>query len=79
MTSMLELVSITVSDNGAKPEEAFGRRRCFEAKPRCQVDVLHYRVAGGADERRPGLRDHASYHGAFLRDPDGNRVCHLVP
>jgi hypothetical protein len=70
MTSMLELVSITVSDNGAKPEEA---------KPRCQVDVLHYRVAGGADERRPGLRDHASYHGAFLRDPDGNRVCHLVP
>jgi hypothetical protein len=26
-----------------------------------------------------GLRDHASYYAAFLRDPDGNRieaVCH---
>ena len=38
-------------------------------------------AAGGADEGRPGLRDyHACYYGAFLRDPDGNRVeavCHL--
>ena len=37
-------------------------------------------AAGGTDEGPPGLRDyHASYYGAFLRDPDGNRieaVCH---
>jgi catechol 2,3-dioxygenase-like lactoylglutathione lyase family enzyme len=37
-------------------------------------------AAGGIDDGPPGLRDyHASYYGAFLRDPDGNRVeavCH---
>jgi catechol 2,3-dioxygenase-like lactoylglutathione lyase family enzyme len=40
-------------------------------------------VMKALDEGRPGLRDyHASYYGAFLRDPDGNRVeavCHLAP
>ena len=37
-------------------------------------------AAGGTDDGAPGPRDyHASYYGAFLRDPDGNRVeavCH---
>ena len=37
-------------------------------------------AAGGTDDGPPGVRDyHASYYGAFLRDPDGNRieaVCH---
>ena len=31
-------------------------------------------AAGGTDDGPPGLRHyHASYYGAFLRDPDGNR------
>jgi catechol 2,3-dioxygenase-like lactoylglutathione lyase family enzyme len=37
-------------------------------------------AAGGTDDGAPGLRDyHAAYYGAFLRDPDGNKVeavCH---
>jgi hypothetical protein len=37
--------------------------------------------AGGTDDGPPGLRPryHASYFGAFVRDPDGHRieaVCH---
>jgi catechol 2,3-dioxygenase-like lactoylglutathione lyase family enzyme len=62
---------------GAKPDEAFRRHWCFKAKSRSQVDAFcHAGVsAGGKDEGRPGLRDyHASYYGAFQRDPDGNRV-----
>jgi catechol 2,3-dioxygenase-like lactoylglutathione lyase family enzyme len=39
-----------------------------------------HRRRGGTDDGAPGLREyHASYYGAFLRDPDGNRieaVCH---
>ncbi len=36
---------------------------------------------GGSDEGRPGLRPHyhANYYGAYVRDPDGNKiqaVCH---
>ena len=33
--------------------------------------------AGGKDEGAPGLRTHyhPNYYGAYLRDPDGNKVC----
>lgn len=36
-------------------------------------------AAGGSDEGPPGPRDHygAGYYGAYLRDPDGNKV-HIV-
>jgi hypothetical protein len=37
-------------------------------------------AAGGTDDGPPGPRHyHAAYYGAFLRDPDGNKVeavCH---
>ena len=37
-------------------------------------------AAGGTDDGPPGQRPyHAAYYGAFLRDPDGNKVeavCH---
>src|ERR1700744_4683970 len=68
---------------GAKPDEAYGRRWCFKAKPRQQVDIFWQAgiEGGGIDDGPPGLRHyHPDYYGAFLRDPDGNRVeaaCHL--
>ena len=36
-------------------------------------------AAGGSDEGAPGIRPHYApdYYGAYLRDPDGNKV-HLV-
>jgi catechol 2,3-dioxygenase-like lactoylglutathione lyase family enzyme len=70
---------------GPKPEEAFGRHWCFKAASRNQVDAFWHAgvAAGGRDEGPPGLRQyHPAYYGAFLRDPDGNRleaVCHIEP
>jgi catechol 2,3-dioxygenase-like lactoylglutathione lyase family enzyme len=34
-------------------------------------------AAGGASEGAPGLRPeyHADYYGAYVRDPDGNKLC----
>jgi catechol 2,3-dioxygenase-like lactoylglutathione lyase family enzyme len=70
---------------GAKPEEAYGRHWCFKAKSRQQVDTFWQAGidGGGTDDGPPGLRHyHPDYYGAFLRDPDGNRVeaaCHLAP
>jgi len=36
-------------------------------------------AAGGRDEGGPGLRPHyhADYYGAYLRDPDGNKLCRV--
>jgi catechol 2,3-dioxygenase-like lactoylglutathione lyase family enzyme len=59
------------------------RHWCFKAATREQVRAFHAAglAHGGTDDGAPGLRPqyHASYYGAFLRDPAGNRVeavCH---
>ena len=50
----------------------------FSAETRAMVDEF-YRVAlahGGSDAGAPGLRPEydAHYYGAFVRDPDGNKI-----
>lgn len=51
----------------------------FEAKDRGSVDRFHATglAQGGTDEGAPGLRAHyhPDYYGAYLRDPDGNKLC----
>jgi catechol 2,3-dioxygenase-like lactoylglutathione lyase family enzyme len=53
------------------------------ASSRAEVDAFHAAALahGGSDEGAPGLRPHyhAHYYGAYVRDPDGNKlqaVCH---
>lgn len=60
------------------------RHWAFRAADRATVRAFHAAglAAGGRDDGAPGLRPHyhAAYYGAFLLDPDGNRieaVCHL--
>ena len=74
-------LSVRVGETG----RVQGRHWAFKAESRAAVDAFHVAglAAGGRDEGAPGLRPHyhASYYGAFLADPDGNRieaVCHLA-
>ena len=60
-----------------------GTHVAFIAPSRAAVDAFHAAAlgAGGSDEGAPGLRPHyhADYYGAYVRDPDGNKlqaVCH---
>ena len=60
-----------------------GEHVAFLAKDRATVDAFHAAALafGGSDEGAPGLRPqyHANYYGAYVRDPDGNKlqaVCH---
>ena len=55
----------------------------FAAQTRAAVDAFYLAALehGGIDEGGPGLRSeyHPDYYGAFVRDPDGNKmeaVCH---
>lgn len=55
----------------------------FRAPDRVSVDRFHAAALahGGTDEGKPGLRPHyhANFYGAYVRDPDGNKllaVCH---
>ena len=51
----------------------------LDAPDRPSVDAAYKAgmQAGGTSEGEPGLRPHyhPNYYGAYLRDPDGNKVC----
>jgi catechol 2,3-dioxygenase-like lactoylglutathione lyase family enzyme len=55
-----------------------GTHIAFNAKNRAQVNAFHSAAlsAGGKDEGAPGLRPEYTpdYYGAFVRDPDGNKI-----
>jgi catechol 2,3-dioxygenase-like lactoylglutathione lyase family enzyme len=60
-----------------------GTHVAFLAKDRAAVDAFHAAALahGGTDEGPPGPRPHyhPNYYGAYVRDPDGNKlqaVCH---
>ena len=60
-----------------------GTHVAFLAKDRATVDAFYTAALaqGGSDEGPPGLRAHyhPNYYGAYVRDPDGNKlqaVCH---
>jgi catechol 2,3-dioxygenase-like lactoylglutathione lyase family enzyme len=55
----------------------------YLVESRAKVDAFHATALakGGSDEGAPGLRPHyhPNYYGAYVRDPDGNKlqaVCH---
>jgi catechol 2,3-dioxygenase-like lactoylglutathione lyase family enzyme len=54
------------------------RHWAFRAPSRAAVRAFHAAALkhGGADDGAPGLRPtyHEHYYGAFVRDPDGNRI-----
>ncbi len=51
----------------------------LSAGSRAAVDAFHAAglAAGGTCEGEPGLREHVSptSYGAYVRDPDGNKIC----
>lgn len=65
--------------DGAPHDAGNGQMIALLADTREAVDRAHAIALahGGADEGAPGLRPHyhASYYGAYFRDPDGNKLC----
>src|ERR1700745_699265 len=55
-----------------------GAHICLRAKSAGEVDAFHAAPlnAGGSSDGAPGLRPHdrGGYYGAFILDPDGNRI-----
>jgi len=78
----LKLFIVSPFDGGAA-QAGNGPHAAFLAPDRRAVDAFHAAAlaSGGTDEGAPGLRPryHAHYYGAYVRDPDGNKlqaVCH---
>ena len=69
--------------DGAPASQGNGTHAAFLARDHATGDAFHAAALahGGSDEGAPGPRPHyhAHYYGAYVRDPDGNKlqaVCH---
>jgi catechol 2,3-dioxygenase-like lactoylglutathione lyase family enzyme len=65
-------------ENGATASSGNGITIGFKAPSRAAVDAFHAAglAAGGADAGPPGPRGAVPHaYGAYLRDPDGNKIC----
>ena len=76
--SAMTVFSLEKPSDGRPASPGNGVHVAFAAGTRAQVDEF-YRVAlanGGSDAGAPGLRPEydANYYGAFVRDPDGNKI-----
>jgi catechol 2,3-dioxygenase-like lactoylglutathione lyase family enzyme len=64
--------------NGQPASMGNGVHIAFRATTRAQVDAffLAALAQGGVEDGRPGLRTeyHPDYYGAFVRDPDDNKI-----
>ena len=72
------LFSVEAPVDGAPATAGNGSHIAFVARDRTMVDQFH-RLAlanGGTDAGAPGLRPayDTNYYGAFVRDPDGNKI-----
>jgi catechol 2,3-dioxygenase-like lactoylglutathione lyase family enzyme len=69
---------VQLPHDGQPASSGNGVHICFTAPSREAVQAFHAAglAAGGADDGAPGLRPQYSpdYYGAFLRDPDGNKI-----
>lgn len=55
----------------------------FKAKSYAEVDAFHAAglANGGTSEGEPGVREQSpgQQYGAYLRDPDGHKICAFAP
>ena len=69
--------------NGEQATVSNGHTLGFKAKSYDEVDAWHKAglEAGGTDEGAPGFRaaSPGNMYGAYLRDPDGNKICAFTP
>lgn len=73
------LFGIGLPFDGAPHDPGNGQMTALLAPTRAAVDAAHASALahGGTCEGAPGLRPHyhANYYGAYVRDPDGNKLC----
>jgi len=70
--------SVETPSDGRRANAGNGVHIAFAAESRAMVDAFHAAALayGGSDAGRPGVREEydANYYGAFVLDPDGNKI-----
>ncbi len=76
-------VAVCKPANGEPANVSNGATLGLKAKTYDEVNAWHAAglANGGIDEGAPGVREQSpgQMYGAYLRDPDGNKVCAFAP
>lgn len=74
------MLSICIPYNGSDPQPGNGNMVAITAPSKDKVDELHAKAIslGGSCEGEPGQRIPDMFYGAYIRDPDGNKLAFHV-
>ncbi|MWV28883.1 VOC family protein [Aurantiacibacter rhizosphaerae] len=76
-------VAVGKPANGETANPSNGATLGLKAKSYDEVNAWHAAglANGGTDEGAPGIRENSpgQMYGAYLRDPDGNKICAFAP
>ncbi|KZY02691.1 MULTISPECIES: VOC family protein [unclassified Sulfitobacter] len=74
------MIAVCTPYNGEAPEPGNGNMVAFPARDKETVDKLYNKAMelGASDEGAPGQRIPDRFYGAYVRDPDGNKLCFFV-
>lgn len=74
------MIAVCSPHNGEAPTPGNGTMVAFPAETKDAVDALYKKAItlGASDEGEPGQRIPDRFYGAYVRDPDGNKLCFFV-
>lgn len=74
------MIAVCTPYDGEAPNCGNGNMIAFAAPSKADVDRLHDRALslGGSDDGAPGQRIPDRFYGAYVRDPDGNKLAFYV-
>ncbi|MEM8652631.1 MAG: VOC family protein [Pseudomonadota bacterium] len=74
------LVAVCEPYNKEAPEPGNGNMIAFTASSKEEAAALYEKAIslGATDEGEPGQRVPDMFYGAYVRDPDGNKLCFFV-
>ncbi len=74
------MLSVCIPYDEGDPQPGNGNMVAITAPSKEMVDKLHAKALelGGSDEGEPGQRIPDMFYGAYVRDPDGNKLAFYV-
>lgn len=74
------MISVCIPYNKEDPDPGNGVMVAFSAESKPAVDAMYQKAIslGATDEGEPGQRVPDRFYGAYVRDPDGNKLCFFV-
>ena len=74
------MISVCVPYNKEDPHPGNGVMVAFAAESKPAVDAMYQNAIalGATDEGEPGQRVPDRFYGAYVRDPDGNKLCFFI-